>query len=253
MKVAVAGGTGLMGRLVVQELGSRSHDTVVVSRSTGVDLTTGAGLDAALAGADAVIDVGNVTTTSRAKSLAYFGPATEHLLRASERAGVRHLVALSVVGADRVGLGYYAGKVRQEELIAAGGVPWTVLRATQFHEFAGQLLAGGRGPVVPVPRMLSRPVAASEVAAELVRLVAGPAQGMATPIAGPEPLWMHDMVRRLLRARGSRRLVVPLPLPGATGRALSSGGLLPEGGFVHGKQSYADHLAGPTAPAPASR
>ncbi|NHC46146.1 SDR family oxidoreductase [Motilibacter aurantiacus] len=242
MTIAVAGGTGLMGRLVIQELRSSGCTPVVLSRSHGVDLTTGRGLDAALDGADAVVDVGNVTTTSRARSLGYFGTATSHLLDASARAGVRHLVALSVVGVDRVGLGYYAGKLRQEELLAAGGGPWTVLRATQFHEFAGQLLSGVRGPLVPVPRMLSRPVAAREVAAELVRLVQREPQGMATPIAGPEQLMMPEMVRRLLSAQGSRRLVIPVPVPGATGRALSGGGLLPEGDFVHAKQTYDEYL-----------
>ncbi len=141
MKVAVAGGTGLVGRYVVEELGAAGHEPVVLSRSRGVDLVAGgAGLDAALDGVDAVVDVSNVTTTSARKSVAFFDAVGRNLLDAGERAGVRHHVVLSIVGIDRVGLGYYRGKLRQEDVVRGGSLPWSVLRATQFHEFAGQTL-----------------------------------------------------------------------------------------------------------------
>jgi uncharacterized protein YbjT (DUF2867 family) len=226
MRVAVAGGTGLTGRHVVAELAAHGHEPVVLARSRGVDAVAGPGLDEALESVDVTIDVTNVRTTRRKAATGFFEAAGRHLLAAEERAGVRHHVALSIVGIDRVDLGYYAGKRRQEEVLAAGRVPWTVLRATQFHEFAEQMLAMP-GPVALVPRMLSRPVAVAEAAAELVRLAVEHPRGMAPELAGPREERMPELVRRLLRARGGRRLVLPLPLPGATGRAMAEGGLLP--------------------------
>lgn len=231
MEIAVAGGTGLMGRLVTAEVERRGHVAVVLSRGRGVDLTTGQGLATALTDVERLIDVSNVTTTSRRRSVDFFDTATRNLLTAGLRSGVRHHVALSIVGVDRVGLGYYAGKRRQEELALAGPVPASVLRATQFHEFPVQLLARlGRSPVLPVPTMRTQPVAAAEVAGALVDLVLGEPKGLVPDLAGPEVLQMPDLVRRVLRARGSRRLVLPVRLPGETGRAMADGGLLPQGG-----------------------
>lgn len=241
-KVAVAGGTGVVGRYVVAAVAAQGHTPVVLSRSAGVDLVTGRGLDEALAGADAVVDVSNVTTLSRRRSVAFFETATRHLVDAGRRAGVAHHVALSIVGCDRVDLGYYAGKVRQEELVLAAGVPGSVLRATQFHEFPGQLLERGRGPVV-VPDMLSQPIAAREVGAALAELALGDPVGMAPEIAGPEQLRMPDMVGALLRARGEDRRVWTLRLPGRAARAAATGGLLPTGPGPRGVQTYAEWLA----------
>lgn len=241
-KVAVAGGTGVVGRYVVAAVAAQGHTPVVLSRSAGVDLVTGRGLDEALAGADAVVDVSNVTTLSRRRSVAFFETATRHLVDAGRRAGVAHHVALSIVGCDRVDLGYYAGKVRQEELVLAAGVPGSVLRATQFHEFPGQLVERGRGPVV-VPDMLSQPIAAREVGAALAELALGDPVGMAPEIAGPEQLRMPEMVRALLRARGEDRRVWTLRLPGRAARAAATGGLLPTGPGPRGVQTYAEWLA----------
>ena len=151
--MAVVGGTGLVGAMVVDEVTRAGHVPVVVARSTGVDVTTGGGLDKALAGVDVVIDVSNHSTQSRRVAVDFFGEATRRLLAVGGKAGVRHHVALSIVGIDRVDSAYYAGKVRQEQLVQNGSVPWTILRATQFHEFAGQLLDRAGGPVVAVPRM----------------------------------------------------------------------------------------------------
>lgn len=143
MRIAVAGGTGWVGRRVVEQVRAMGADPVVLARSAGVDLTTGAGLDAALVGVTAVIDVSNVTATSRSRAVRFFEAVTSTLLSAGARAGVRHHVALSIVGCDRVDFGYYAGKRRQEELVLAAGTLGTVLRATQFHEFAAQTLERG--------------------------------------------------------------------------------------------------------------
>ncbi|MDQ1743059.1 MAG: hypothetical protein QOE23_1398 [Pseudonocardiales bacterium] len=241
MRVAVAGGTGLVGRHVMALLEQAGHEAVPLARSRGVDLTTGTGLDAALSGAEVVVDVSNVTTLSKKRSVRFFTDATTRLLEAGARVGVRHHVALSIVGIDRVGLGYYAGKLRQEELIRAANLPWTVLRATQFHEFAEQLLARSPGPLVLVPRMRVQPVAAREVAAQLVALALGPAVGMAPELAGPQVRELVELVRQVVSARGRRRLVVGLRVPG--GAAAASGGLLPAGtDYTRGNQGFEEWL-----------
>ncbi|MGW7360210.1 SDR family oxidoreductase [Streptomyces sp. NPDC054802] len=242
MRVAVAGGTGTAGRHVVEELRAAGHEPVVLARSAGVDVTTGKGLDEALAGADAVIDTANVSTFRRAKAVAFFEAETRNLLAAEERAGVRHHIVLSIVGIERVGHGYYQGKLAQERVVAAGPVPWTVLRATQFHEFADQVLDQMPGPFALVPRMRTQPVAVREVARALVAVAEGPPQGMAPELAGPREEQLLDMVRRVLPLRGERRLVLPVPLPGRAGRAMASGAQLPGGPGPRGTQTFQDWL-----------
>jgi uncharacterized protein YbjT (DUF2867 family) len=249
MRIAVAGGTGLVGRQLVRLLEAMGHQAVALSRSGGVDVTTGAGLDAALAGADAVIDVTNVTTTSKRRSVTFFDTATRQLLAAGARAGVRHHVALSIVGCDRVDFGYYFGKRRQEELVLAGPVPASVLRATQFFEFAEQFVAPARVPVAVVPRMRTQPVAAGEVAAALVALATGPAVGPAPELAGPREEELVDMVRQLKRVRHGHRPVVPLTLPGQVGRSMTGGALLPTEPGPRGRQTFADWLHSDATPA----
>jgi uncharacterized protein YbjT (DUF2867 family) len=242
VRIAVAGGTGVVGQHVVRELEDAGHQAVVLARSRGVDVTTGAGLDVALAGADAVIDVTNVASTARKASIAFFEAATRNLLASGERAGIRHHVALSVVGCDRVDFGYYFGKRRQEELVLSGTRPASVLRVTQFFEFAEQFIVPSRMPVAVVPRMRTQPIAAREVAAALVALAVGPPVGRAPDMAGPREEQMVDMVRRLKRLRGSRRLLVPVTLPGRTGQGMTGGALLPIGSGPRGRESFSDWL-----------
>jgi uncharacterized protein YbjT (DUF2867 family) len=249
MKIAVAGGTGCVGRLVVEMVRAVGHEPVVLARSTGVDLTTGRGLDEALLDVSTVIDVSNLTTASKKKSIAFFGAVTRNLLAAGERAGVTHHVALSIVGSDQVDVGYYMGKRRQEELLLSHPVPSSILRATQFFEFAARMLKqGGGGPFVLVPKMTSQPIAAREVADALVRIALDAPVGMASELAGPEQHSMPDMVRQLVHALGGYRIVIPIRMPGAGGKAMINGGLLPTGPGPRGRQTFDQWLANDAVP-----
>ncbi|MDP9826915.1 uncharacterized protein YbjT (DUF2867 family) [Kineosporia succinea] len=238
----MAGGTGAVGRHVVDVLRERGHEAVVLARSAGVDLVTGRDLD--LGGVDAVVDVTSVSTQKQAEAESFFGAVTGHLLEAGKASGVGHHVVLSIVGIDDAPTGYYRGKVLQERLVEEGGVPWTILRATQFHEFAAQILAALRvGPLHPVPVMRNEPVAAREVAEHLAdRVEKGPA-GRVPDLGGPREERMADMARAYLRHTGRRGFVLPVPVPGAGGRAMRDGTLVTGAGAVHGRQTYAEWLA----------
>lgn len=241
MKLAIVGGTGLTGRAVGVSAVEAGHEPVVLARSAGVDLMTGAGLDAALAGVGAVIDVSDHKRVRGARE--FFTTAGTNLLAAERRAGVGHHVALSIVGIDRVDNRYYAAKRRQEEMVAAGEVPWTVLRATQFYEFVDQILAMTPGPVALFPRLRSQPVAVREVAAALVAHAVGPPAGQAPELAGPRVEELTELARRVVAAQGRRRRVLPIRVPGASGRQLASGGLLPTASGPRGRLTFEDWLS----------
>jgi uncharacterized protein YbjT (DUF2867 family) len=245
MKIAVAGGTGVVGRHAVAAVTASGHEAVVLARSRGIDLVSGDGLAQALAGVSAVIDVANISSLRAGPSSRFFAAVARNLMSAGERAGAGHIVALSIIGIDRVPIGYYQGKLHQEEVLRASPVPVTVLRAAQFHEFPGQLLAQARGPVAIVPRFASQPVAAREVGAELARLAAAPPPhepGAHRELAGPRAENVADLVRQVLRARGERRRVLEVTLPGKGGKAMAGGGALPGAGAALGTQAFADWL-----------
>jgi uncharacterized protein YbjT (DUF2867 family) len=206
MRVAVIGGTGMVGRQVVTALQNAGHQAVVVARSVGVDLRTGAGLDAALEGVHAAIDVTNESGTNAASSREAFGLLTGNLLAAERRAGVRHHVLLSIVSAPRLPqVPHYAGKLRQEELVQQSSIPYTILRTTQFHEFAGQMAGWSqREGIVTLPPVLLQPVASADVVAVLIELALGEPHGLAPDLAGPDTHDLVDMARRTLEARGDR-------------------------------------------------
>ena len=244
MRLAVAGGTGVVGRHVVAVARERGHDVVVLARSEGVDLTSGTGLAERLAGVDAVVDVTNVRTQKRSAAEGFLGGVTRNLLAAEQAAGVGHHVLLSIVGIDDVESGYYAGKRLQERVVSEGAVPWSILRATQFHEFAEQVLGYvAVGPFSLVPRMLSQPVAAREVGEALVDLVEAGPSGRVPDLAGPDRLEMVDLARRVSKARLLGRRVVGVPLPGAAGRAVRSGALCPSGPGPRGRTTFDAWLA----------
>jgi uncharacterized protein YbjT (DUF2867 family) len=231
MKVVVIGGNGLIGKKLVPVLRGRGHEAVATSRSTGVDAVTGEGLARALAGADVVVDVTNAPSWEDAAVLAFFETSTRNLLAAERAAGVRHHVALSVVGADRIpDSGYLRAKLAQERLIAAGQVPYTVVRATQFFEFldgiAGPTAAGD---TVRLPTAPMQPLAADDVAVALADIVLGaPANGV-VELAGPESLSIAEFVGRYLTATGDARKVVADPQARYFGAALDDRGLNPGG------------------------
>ncbi len=244
MKIAIAGGTGLMGQLVADEATLRGHEVVILARSRGIDLMSPVGLDDALAGSAAVVDVANTTTMKADASVEFFERVTGALLTAGQRAGVERHIALSIVGVERAPFGYYAGKRAQELAIEAGAIPWTVLRATQFHEFAEQIYAVGKvGPVHVAPKMRTQPVAAREVASRLLDLAESPARGGYVELAGPREESLVDMVRRWAQATGRRGWIPGIPLPGALGAAQRDGTLLPGAGAETGVETFAEWLA----------
>jgi uncharacterized protein YbjT (DUF2867 family) len=242
VKLAIAGGTGLTGAHVADVAYGRGHDVTVLSRATGVELLSGAGLAGRLDGVDAVIDVSNVTTTKPDVSVSFFAGATKSLLSAERRAGVRHHLALTIVGADAAPDGYYAGKLVQERLIADGPTPWTVLRATQFHEFAAVLFHRGHAGVHTAPRGRVQPIAVHEVAEHLVDLAEAAPAERAADLAGPREESLSDMVRAYARAIGYRAPVPTVTPTGTYGHALRSGALLPAAGALLGRQTFAEWL-----------
>lgn len=243
MKIAIAGGTGAVGRHVTAAVSSMGHEPLVLARSTGIDLTSGEGLAAALDGVASVIDVTSTQTRSAEESARFFAAVTQNLLAAEKAAGVGHHVMLGIVGSDKAPFEYYAGKVEQERLVETGPVPWTILRATQFHEFASQIFGQVKvGPFVLIPTMKSQPVAAWQVADRLVSIAAGTPQGLATDLAGPEVLRMVDMVSAYVDATGRRARLIQVPLPGGFGKAMRDGTLLPVGTFDMASQTFTEWL-----------
>ncbi|HEY1530949.1 MAG TPA: NAD(P)H-binding protein [Galbitalea sp.] len=250
----MAGGTGTVGRHVVESLRAAGHEPIVLTRSTGVDLMSGDGLAAVLRGADAVVDVTSVGTSAGSVSERFFRTVTTNLLAAEEVAGVPHHLALSIVGAAQIGAAYYAGKRIQEELVMAAEGRWTIARATQFHEFIFQIMPPGTvGPLQLVPTIVAQPIAAAEAGAIIARIaVAGPA-GLTPDIAGPKAERFADLIRRYLRATGSRRPVLQVPFPGVWGRSLRDGSLLPTGTAILGTQTFDEWLHAVTSAASSTR
>lgn len=243
MKIAIAGGTGTVGRHTVEAVRAAGHDAVSLSRSGGVDLIAATGIDAALDGADAVIDTVNVSTLKARTAEDYFTTATGNLLAAAQRAGVAHVVVLSIVGIDRMPHDYYAGKIAQERVVEASPVPWTIVRSTQFHEFAGQLYAQARlGPLHVAPRARVQPIAAREVGAHLAEVAEGPAQGRARDLGGPREERLDEMVRAFARRAGHRGWIPSVSLPGAQMKGMRAGYALPDDGALRGRQTYAEWL-----------
>ncbi|MBV1856295.1 SDR family oxidoreductase [Catellatospora tritici] len=211
MRIAVVGASGRIGSLTVAAMQRDGHDVVPISRSHGVDVVAGTGLGEALAGVDAVVDTTSTETTSATEAVSFFTTATANLLAAEQRAGVGHHVVLSITGVRTVpGNAHMAGKRAQEAAVEAGPIPYTIVPATQFHDFPA-MVAGWmeRDGVAQLPPLLMQPIAPSDVADILARVAVGSPQGRHRDIAGPEPQDMIDMARRTLTAQGKNIRLVP--------------------------------------------
>ncbi|MGN6162255.1 MAG: SDR family oxidoreductase [Marmoricola sp.] len=242
MKVAVAGGTGMVGARVVQALRDRGDDVVVLARAAGIDLVGGTGLEEALAGVDVVVDVTSLVSRKAADCVAFFGAVARNLQAAGAAAGVGRIVTLSIVGIDGLGggvFGHYDGKRAQEAATEAGPVPTVILRATQFHDFPRQLIEWtASGPLMPCPKQPVQTVELDAVVRHLVRLVDEPLAGghVRVDLAGPEKALMADLVRKTAKAQGRRLAVLPVWLPGETARRIRHGALqAPPGAIIDGR------------------
>ena len=253
MNIAVPGGTGTLGRTVVEELVRRGHDVRVLSRRPprrpqpdsshhAVDVATGSGLDAALAGVDAVIDATNTPGSGR-RATPLLVDGTRRLLEAEARAHVGHHVAISIVGIDDVPLSYYRAKLAQERIVQQGPVPWSIVRATQFHELLDWIFtATARAGIMPAMGFPLAPVDPRVVAGVLASAAEAGPGGRLAPVRGPQSAPLGELAREWARARERRVLALPLPLPRAMRRALRGGALVPGEEAITGGPGFAEWL-----------
>jgi uncharacterized protein YbjT (DUF2867 family) len=253
--ILVTGGTGTLGRLVVPRLRDLGREVRVLSRhghedADGIehvtgDLAAGEGIDAAVAGAEVIVHLAGTSKGDELKA--------RHLVRAAARAEARHLVYISVVGADRIPVvggidramfGYFASKLAAERAVADSGLPWTTLRATQFHDLTLMTVRQlARLPVIPVPAGFRfQPIDPAEVAARLVELALGGPAGLVPDMGGPRVYGMDELVRGYLRARHAQRPILPVRVPGRAARALRAGVNLTPDRAV-GRRTWEDFLA----------
>lgn len=240
MKIVVIGGTGRVGSNVVARLKAQGHDAVPASPDTGVDTMTGDGMDDVMAGADVVVDLANAPAWEDDAVMEFFTTSTRNQLRAERDAGVGHHLAVSIVGADRLpDSGYLRAKVAQEAEIEAGGVPYTILRSTQFFEFLAQIAdAGAEGDTVRLTDGRMQLVAVDDVAAAVAELATAPPVGGRVEIGGPEALGVDAWARRLFAATGDRRTVVTDPRARYFGAELTGDELTPGPGARIGATDF---------------
>ncbi|MFE9453128.1 SDR family oxidoreductase [Streptomyces sp. NPDC006739] len=242
MKIAVMGGTGLIGSQVVKDLNAAGHEAVPHSKSTGADVISGQGLDEAVAGADVVVNLTNSPTFDEA-SLAFFRTSMDNLLAAAGKAGVGHFVVLSIVGVDQVPeLDYYRAKALQEEILAAGPVPYSIVRATQFMEFMDAVLSWtADADTVRLPATPIQPIASKDVAAAVAEVAAGAPLNGIRNIGGPEVFTLDELGRITLSHKGDGRSVVVDPTAGMF--AVVKGDVLTDESAHLAPTRYADWLS----------
>ena len=244
MKITVLGATGQIGSQAIPLLTAAGHDVTSASRATGVDAAIGTGLAEALASADAVVDVLNSPTLDDDAALAYFTATSANVTCAAKAAGVGHYVLLSIVGIDTVrGGGYLRGKLVQEKTIAASGIPFTILRATQFHELTEAIV---RSMIVDsevhAPDALIQPIASAEVAAAVAEVAVGnPANGV-LDLGGPEPMTFADMARQVLSKQGNDIPVLVDPSATYFGTPVERSSLIPDGDADRGHTTLGEWL-----------
>ena len=229
MKIVVIGGSGLIGRKLVNNLRRLGHDVLPASPSSGVNTVTGEGLAQALVGAQVVVDVANAPVWEDNAVLEFFEKSGRHLLAAEAVAGVRHHIALSVVGTDRLlASGYFRAKMAQETLIKASPVPYTIVRATQFFEFVGGIAQSAtEGQTVRLPEALMQPIASDDVAAAMAEVAVAEPLGGIIELAGPEPIRMDELVRKYLSATKDARTVATDPKAKYFGLSVNDQSLTP--------------------------
>ena len=240
MKIVVIGGTGLIGSKVVARLAAQGHEVVAASPQTGVNALTGEGLGQALAGAKVVVDVANSPSFADDAVLHFFETSGRNLAVAEKAAGVRHHVALSVVGTDKLAQsGYFRGKIAQEALIRNAGIPYTIVRSTQFLEFLGGIAeAGADGDAIRLSSASIQPIASDDVAEAVAdQALADPVNGI-VDIAGPQRFALSELVQRYLEATDDPRKVVVDAGARYFGAELDDGTLVPEGPARLGKTSF---------------
>jgi uncharacterized protein YbjT (DUF2867 family) len=249
MKIVVIGGSGLIGTKVAKRLTEQGNNVLTASPKTGVDATTGRGLAEALAHAEVVVDVSNSPSFDDAPVLAFFENSGRNLARTEKEAGVRHHVALSVVGTDRLpDSGYLRAKLAQERLIKASGIPYTIVRATQFFEFFGAIAAAGTdGNRVRVSNASFQPIAADDVAKIVAEAALSSPVNDVIEIAGPERMPMNEMVARYVKATNDPREVVSDPQARYFGARLDDRSLVPSGNAQLGAIRLEDWLRKPKA------
>jgi uncharacterized protein YbjT (DUF2867 family) len=251
MKIVVIGGTGLIGSKTVDILRQRGHEVVAASPSSGVNTLTGEGLAGALAGAQVVVDLSNSPSFEDIPSMEFFETSGRNLLGAEKTASVKHHVALSIVGTDRLTKsgpgslsGYFRAKLAQENLIKASGIPYTIVHATQFFEFAkGIAQSGADGSTVRLSSVLMQPMAANDVAAAVADAAVGrPANGI-IEVAGPDQIRQDELVRQYLSATGDPRKVVTDDKPLYFGIEVNDQSLVPGANPRLGKVHFKDWLS----------
>ena len=244
MKIVVIGGTGLIGSKTVAILRQRGHEVLAASPNSGVNTITGEGLKEAVAGAQVVIDLANSPSFEDKAVLEFFNTSGRNLLAAEAEAGVRHHVALSIVGTDRSpDIGYFRGKVAQEKLIEASGISYTIIRSTQFLEFLGGIAASGTdGNLVRISPGLFQPIAADDVAAIVADVAQAAPRGGIVEIAGPERAPFNEIVARYLKAVGDAREVVSDPEARYFGGRVEERSLVPLGEARLGRIGFDEWL-----------
>ena len=252
MKIVVIGGTGLIGSKLVSKLREHGHEAVAAAPNTGVNTLTGEGLAEALKGAAVVVDVSNAPDWEDAAVMKFFETSTRNLLRHEDIAGVRHHVALSVVGTDRLSeSGYFRAKIAQEKLIKESSIPYSIVHATQFFEFLKGLADISMvGNEVHLPSVLFQPMAAEDVASGVARVAVGPPVNGIVEIAGPEQFRVDELVRRRLASLKDPREVVADPRARYDGAKIDERTLLPGKDVRVGETRFAEWLTSPASQPP---
>lgn len=242
MKIVVIGGAGLIGKGVIEILVRKGHEAFSASRSSGVNTLTGEGLAEAMTGAEVVVDVSNSPSFEDGPVMEFFDKGGRNLMAAEKAAGVKHHVALSVVGTDRLlASGYFRAKLVQENLIQASGIPYTILRATQFFEFVPAIAQSGiSGREIRLPTAMMQPIASADVSKAVAEVALGPPRNSIVELAGPEKIPMDELARIYFRAREQGQEVIADPLATYFGTPVDDRSLTPDDGAMVGEMRFGE-------------